>query len=113
MKRVKEIIKYIYGDVEVYIMIDYINNKFSLVEKPLAYTETTGVKKYVFAERGIEYMNGWLNVLEGVQYAIRSAKERYEIYMKEQEKEKLDSAASILEVATDIVKGRKNKKTKK
>jgi hypothetical protein len=64
---------YTHKDIKVFVKIDYIANEISLLNgndlKP---------KNWVFAVRGVEYMNGWLTILEAMQMAIKDAKQRYE-----------------------------------
>lgn len=69
--------KYDFSDgTNIYVKIDFANNKVSLVDQNGAPT------KFKFAERGIEYMNGWLNILGAMRYAIRQARDELEAWQK-------------------------------
>lgn len=72
--------KYEFSDGTIIrIRIDFENNKVTLVEKD-------GNKaRFLFADRGIEYMNGWLNILGAMQYAIRQARDELEVWQKAKE----------------------------
>lgn len=62
--------KYEFSDGTVIrVKVDFENNKVSLVDKNGSNT------KFLFAERGVEYMNGWVNILGAMQYAIRAARD--------------------------------------
>jgi len=93
MNKIKETVEFIYNDIKVYVKIDYINNKISLVE-PLSWRIVQDdnnltaswkelswkfkKKEWLFAERWVEYMNWWLNILDAMKYAIEKAKKMYE-----------------------------------
>ncbi len=82
------------GDISVIVKIDYINNEISLLDQEYS------KKEYVFAKRGVEYMNGWLNVLEAMDLAIRDAKKRYEADLAENskfEKEAVKKVGKIID----------------
>lgn len=62
--------KYEFSDGTVIrVKVDYEKNKVSLVDQNGANT------KFLFAERGVEYMNGWINILGAMQYAIRASRD--------------------------------------
>lgn len=74
--KLKEIICYEENNVRVLLEVDYAYNKISLIEHT-----GNGIfnkKNYLFAGRGVEYMNGWVNVLQVMQNAIKQAKKMYE-----------------------------------
>ncbi len=54
--------------IAVVVKIDYKAKTISLVE-----SEGYGAKKWVFATREIEYMQGWQNVLDAMKYAVKEA----------------------------------------
>ncbi len=69
-----EVVTYTYGDIGVHVRIDYDNGTISLVEKeygaqPARYKR----KDWVFAERQIEYMQSWQNILSAMKSAIDEA----------------------------------------
>ena len=74
---------------------------------------STKLKAYVFVRRGLEYMNGWRNVLSAINYAIDEAQKELEEYLKQKEKENTDLVTDVLMKATDLVKGQKLRKYKK
>ena len=58
-------------EVKVTIRIDYDKGTASLME----YVDNSWKrKKWLFADRGLEYMNGWQNVLEAMQEAVKLCK---------------------------------------
>lgn len=110
-----EVKTYIYGDVKVMVEINYNTEKISLVEHNTNDHSSdfrTQMKKYIFVQRGLEYMNGWRNVLAGINYAIDEAEKDLSDYIKAKQKEKDEDVTAILMQATDIVK-RKKKVIKK
>ena len=57
--------------VAVTVEIDFIKKEISLVE-------TGGTnKRWLFAKRGVEYMQGWRNILNAMEYAIDEAEKKY------------------------------------
>ena len=117
-----EIKTYEFYNIRVMVEINYEKKTISLVEKdnpsPMrencrGYREVsfqTKIKPYVFINRGLEYMNGWRNVLHAMEYAIDEAQKELEEYLKQKEKENIDLASDILDKASDLVKGQKLRK---
>jgi len=73
--KIVDIVEIIHKKIKVLVKIDYIENEISLVEKH------KGIhihKRWLFAGRGVECMNGWLNILEAQKVAIKEAKRMYE-----------------------------------
>lgn len=90
--------------IKVTIKVDYDAGTVSLVERAtsdIGYTP----KRYLFANRGVEYMQGWLNVLEAQAEAIKVAKKDLE----EEQERKNDMVTDVLMEATEIVKQREKK----
>lgn len=84
-RKYQETYSFTHKGIEVYIKIDYYNNRISLLDTGLAFYDQKP-KKYVFAERGAEYMAGWLNILEAMSEAIKDAKRKYEHQLAETSK---------------------------
>lgn len=78
VRKFKETYIFTHKDISIYVKIDYRNNKISLVEP---YDKGKGQfqgKEWLFKDRGVEFMSGWLNILEAMQEAIKDARKRYE-----------------------------------
>jgi len=73
--KIVDIVEIIHNGIKVLVKIDYIENKISLVEE---YKGVYTNKKWVFAERGVEFMSSWIDILETQEVAIEEAKEMYE-----------------------------------
>lgn len=69
--------------IKITIMIDYDNGLVSLVEKQPFHGSVFQKKQYIFANRGLEYMNGWLNIIEAMQVAIKECKKELEANLAE------------------------------
>ena len=80
-KKLVDIVRFTHKEITVDVKIDYIYNKISLVEWHDYHN-----KKWLFAERWVEYMNWWLNTLEAQKYAIEQAKIMYEKELAESSK---------------------------
>jgi hypothetical protein len=75
------------GNVRVRVAIDFENNKISLLEE-----DSEHIKKWVFAERGIEYIQAWRDILEAMQYAIDRASGELNVEIKRRQlQEELES----------------------
>jgi len=84
----KETFAYTHKDITVYVRIDYVNNIIDIVEQ-------TGngdfrKKDYTFIGRGVEYMNGWKDILEAISKTIDHAKKKYETNLAEVSRIKQD-----------------------
>lgn len=64
--------------IKVTMKIDYNAGEASLVQ--LSYDgKTYFAKQWVFANRGLEYMNGWLVILEAMTVAVKECKKELEV----------------------------------
>jgi len=62
------------NDIGVTIMIDYDRGTVGLVHKEGDFEGNWKPKKYVFAGRELNYMNGWLNILGAMEVAVKEGK---------------------------------------
>jgi len=121
IKKHLEIKTYNAYDIDITIKIDYDKEEISLVEKETDRSHLQGMpspqyvnKSWVFVGRGLEYMQGWENILEAMKYAIKEASKELSSYLKEVQKEKEDEVCDVLDLATAMVKkGRVIKHKKK
>lgn len=72
-KRYQSINSYVYNGVEIWVEIDFKDKKISLINEPEYTTNKIESKKWIFANRGLEYMAGWKNILDAMKYAINQA----------------------------------------
>ena len=77
MKTLQEIVTVTTNNIGITVKIDYQKNRISVIEPNQNYNS----KKFIFAERGIEYINGWLNILEAIKEAIKFAKDKMEKHL--------------------------------
>lgn len=99
MHKIKETVEFNFNDIKVFVKIDYLNNRIDIVE-PKNYDQTNfTLKHWVFAGRGVEYMNGWLNILEAMKLSIREAKKMYEANLAEESKFKEDMVEKIIKLS--------------
>lgn len=68
--------------IKVSIKIDYDNGIASLVDPHDSYRG----KRWLFSERGLEYMNGWQDILEAMQVAVKECKKELESNLAEKSK---------------------------
>jgi fructose-1,6-bisphosphatase/sedoheptulose 1,7-bisphosphatase-like protein len=98
--KVIEIYEITIGRITVTVKIDYIMNKISLVDS-INHGEAFSPKHYVFAERGVEYMNDWLNIINAMSSAVIDAKRKYEHNLAEvtkfKNKKSRDLAIGLME----------------
>lgn len=67
-----EIYAHYYKGIEVCVKIDYSTEEVSLMDS----RNINSAKQWVFQKRTIEYMNGWILILEAMTEAVESAKKR-------------------------------------
>lgn len=76
-----EVIKHEHKGIAVYVKIDYLKGHISLVDNNRAWQG----KEWKFTERGLEYMQGWKNILEAMKMAVEYAEAR--LRMRHDEKQ--------------------------
>lgn len=65
-----------HNGVKVSVKIDYDLGKVSLVKRTTKFhVNEFPHQEFVFNDRSLEYMNGWLNILEAMKIAIEYGKE--------------------------------------
>lgn len=90
--------KYEFSDGTVIrVKIDFEKNKVSLVDQQGANN------KFLFAERGVEYMNGWVNILGAMQYAVRAARDELTAW---QEAKKDKDTKQIIDIMIAMQEGK-------
>jgi hypothetical protein len=78
---------YRYKGVAVIVEIDFIKKTISFVEASNEHGSFKN-KKWIFAQRGVEYMNGWRMILQAMDHAIVEATKELE-ELKEKDHKKL------------------------
>lgn len=77
-KKFKETYIFTHKGIDIWVILDYGNNKITLGE-PLDMVESSfKAKEWIFKDRGFEYMHAWVVILEAMQEAIKDAQKRYE-----------------------------------
>lgn len=101
-----------YG-VDVLVKINFDKGQISLCETIPHQTiqgETTFQdKKWIFAKRGIECMQGWKSVLHAMENAIDTATNEIVEYKKQLEAYKAGEICEMMDIASEIIKGRQGK----
>lgn len=81
-KKIKETYSFVHKYVTIYVKIDYFNNRIDIVE-PIG-DGSFRKKDFTFIGRGVEYMQGWRNILEAVSEATKDAEGKYEKNLAEE-----------------------------
>lgn len=76
MTPVSVIRDYVYQATTARVRIDFFKGEIHLLDNDFS------AKKWVFANRSIEYMQGWKQILDAMKYAIDRATEEMEGYKK-------------------------------
>lgn len=91
-----------YGDIKIGVQIDYVNKEISLMEVHNVTnkhnhpkSQVPEPKKWVFIDRGLEYMNGWRNILDGMKSAIEDAEKKLKAWIMIED-ERIEKAAMEL-----------------
>ena len=74
--KIKETYSFAHKEILIFVRIDYLNNKVDLLESVNSQTCKFSAKKWVFSQRGIEFMDNWIIILEAMQEAIKDAKKK-------------------------------------
>lgn len=118
IKKYLEVKGYKYIGIEILVKIDYEKGNISFVESiPHGIFIEPNYrfvdKKWLFANRGLEYMAGWKDILQAMEYAIDQASKELKSYNDEVEKYKAGEICQMMDIASEIIKGQnKNKKGK-
>lgn len=72
-KSLVEVNKYTYKGIDVLVKINRMKGSVSLVECNGFTTNSFTDKKWLFAERGLEYMNSWQDILDAMKHAVSEA----------------------------------------
>ena len=83
-KQITETYTHALKGIEVKVYINYKEGYISLVDN-----NPPQGKNWLFAKRGIEYMQGWQDVLDAMKSAIADARKKLKAYQDEEEAEKL------------------------
>ena len=87
---------YEHNGIRVGVRIDYVQKQISLIE--FEQNNSRGkIKKWIFANRGVECEQGWQNILTAMGYAISEAKKELEDYIEKVEGEALEFAMAVQE----------------
>lgn len=85
--------EYVKNNISVFVHIDFEHGHISLVEKS---NQGYQRKQWLFAERQLEYMNGWLNILDAMQYAITCARDDLKAYQEAKKEAETKKMASVM-----------------
>ncbi len=69
--------------IKVTVMIDYDKGEVSFVEKQSYNSSGFQKKQWIFANRGLEYMKGWLDIIEAMQFAVKECQKALEANLAE------------------------------
>lgn len=90
-----ELETYNHKGVGVTVEINYDAGTISLLEKGQP-------KKWIFAGRQVEYMPGWLNILDAMKYAIEEATLKLEAHQKEKEKQLKEKEIGLMKAIGEM-----------
>lgn len=80
---------YDHNGIKIGVRIDFVQKQISLIE--FENNNSRGsIKKWVFANRGIEFEQGWQRILTAMGYAISEAKKELKDFIEQEEKEKVE-----------------------
>lgn len=113
-KQIKETICFNHNKVEIFIKLDYVNNKISFVKPYEQHKSTFQHKNWVFMDRGWEYMDGWCNILDAMKEATKFAKKKMKDWHDEEQRKATELMENmIVKISTYDLTEKKSKKNKK
>lgn len=87
MKKHLEVKTITHKGIDIIVEIDYDKGIASLVEASRNLQgKPYNPKNWVFSNRGLEYMNGWLNIIEAMKVAIQECKKDLEFSLAQSSK---------------------------
>ena len=90
-----ELETYTHKGIAVTVEINYDAGTISLLEKGQP-------KKWIFAGREVDYMPGWLNILEAMKYAIQEAETKLLVHQKEKEKQLKEKEIGLMKAIAEM-----------
>lgn len=93
----KETYSFSHKGINIFVKIDYRNNRIDLVEPKDLNGGNFRLKQWQFGNRGVEYVNGWLVILEAMGEAMKDAKKKYEKNLAETTKFKKDLVINVMQ----------------
>lgn len=73
-------------NIKVTVGINYFKGEIALLEYDTE-RKDFAVKKWTFENRGLEFMQGWQNILDAMKYAIKIATDDLAAFQKEKQNE--------------------------
>ena len=95
-QKIKETYCFIYKEIKIYVRIDYLNNKIDILEPVSLQDAKFKKKEWCFIGRGVEYMQGWRNILEAISEATKDAQKKYETDLAENSAFKEEQIINLL-----------------
>ena len=97
METLSEIRKYKFNDgTIVYVRIDFAKNQVSFLESPDLKNGKYEYKKWLFAERGDRYLNGWRNIIGAIDHIIQESQKEMQAYQDKKAKDKEDLLLAVM-----------------
>lgn len=93
--------------IKITLKIDYDRGKVSMVERNADGTFVP--KRWTFADRELEYMGGWMQILHAMQFAVDEATKELEKLQEQNDKKEID-AIQMLERASKVLNRKPRKK---
>ena len=87
--QLQETITFNHKGIEIYLNLDYEKETVSFIEK------NGQPKKWLFTDRGEEYLGGWYLILEAMQEATKYADTRLKDQAKARQDRKVDKITNI------------------
>lgn len=81
-----EVIKVTHKGYAMHVKINYVNRKISLMD-PEWSKNFEKPKQFLFADRGLEYMDGWKDILDAMREAITFAETKLSLRVTAEEEE--------------------------
>jgi len=109
-QKLKETYCYNHKGISVFVKVDYRNNRIDLVEPKCDGATNFKLKQWMFGNRGVEYVNGWLLILEAMGEAMKDAKKKMEKNLAETSKFKDNLVRNVMEkIGSELKKELKKK----
>lgn len=89
-KKLTQTKTYTTNGIGINVRINFENNHISIVD------DNGKDKDFRFANRGVEFMQGWLDILDATKAAIKEAKVEYEAELAEQSRLKEEKTVELI-----------------
>jgi hypothetical protein len=80
---------HVYQGVRIAVHINYIEGIITLIDENPKNPSAVQGKQWIFRNRSLDYMGGWLEIMDAMKSAVSEAADKLKAYQDQEEAEKM------------------------